>query len=210
MIVQDRKFDGEGQFDERAGFMTGATQGLMGDEILVNGTLGPYHEVSTRLVRLRILNGSNSRLYNFGFSDDRSFSLIGTDGGLLPEAWETDRIQISPGERAEIVVAFEPGETVDMRSYQPEFEYGWLMGRTNGGDDRFDICRFRAADALADDTEIPAAMAAAPDVDTDEVAEERSFTLWVRLDQRRNDGHATHRLRRPGGHHRGVGGQEHR
>ncbi|GAB3995735.1 multicopper oxidase domain-containing protein [Glycomyces albus] len=175
MIVQDRKFDDAGQFEATGTFM--GSQGWMGDEILVNGTLGPYHEVSTRLVRLRILNGSNSRLYNFGFSDDRSFSLIGTDGGLLPEAWETDRIQISPGERAEIVVAFEPGETVELRSYEADFDYFGPFSRVNGGDDRFDVCQFRAADSLADDTEIPSAMGSAPDVDGDEVAEERSFTL---------------------------------
>ncbi|WP_100445154.1 multicopper oxidase family protein [Glycomyces xiaoerkulensis] len=174
-IVQDRKFDGGNQFDERSSFMS--TQGVLGDRILVNGTLGPYFEVSTRLVRLRLLNGSNSRLYNFGFSDDRPFSLIATDGGLLPEAWETDRLQLSPGERAEIVAAFEPGETVDLRSYPAEFGYTGPFGRLNGGDDRLDVCRFHVADAPADETEIPAAMGTAPDVGGDPVARERSFRL---------------------------------
>ncbi|MCH7229612.1 multicopper oxidase domain-containing protein [Glycomyces sp. L485] len=175
LIVQDRKFDGGNQFDESASFMS--TQGVIGDEILVNGTLGPYFDVTTRLVRLRLLNGSNSRLYNFGFSDDRRFSLIGTDGGLLPEAWETDRLQLSPGERAEVVVAFEPGETVDLRSYPARFGYTGPLARLNGAEDRLDILRFRAPGTLADETEIPAAMGAAPDVDGDEVAEERSFEL---------------------------------
>ena len=175
MIVQDRKFDDANQFDDGAAILS--SQGVLGDHILVNGTIGPYVDVTTRLVRLRLLNGSNSRLYNFGFGDDRSFSLIATDGGLLPEAHETDRIELSPGERAEIVVAFEPGETVELRSYPAEEGYVFGLGRFNGADDRFDVVQFRAADSLTDEAEIPEAMGTAPDLDGAEVAEERSFTL---------------------------------
>ena len=174
MIVQDRSFDRDNQFEARVPLA--GSQGVLGDEILVNGTLGPYFDVTTRLVRLRLLNGSNSRLYNFGFSDDRDFSLVATDGGLLAEPWETDRLHLSPGERAEIVVAFEPGETVELRSH-PSPEYGSLLGRVQGFEDLLDICRFQAADSLSDDTEIPAALGTAPDIDADEAVEERSFVL---------------------------------
>ncbi|MFD6140761.1 multicopper oxidase family protein [Promicromonospora sp. NPDC060271] len=177
MIVQDRAFDGNNQFAER--IPLAGSLGVIGDEILVNGTLGPYFDVTTGLVRLRLLNASNARLYNFGFSDDRRFALIATDGGLLAEPWETDRLYLSPGERAEIVVAFEPGETVDLRSYPSEF--GGASGRLDGFDDRLDICRFRAADTLADDaafpTEIPGALADAPDLAGAAVAAERTFVL---------------------------------
>lgn len=175
LIVQDRKFDDDNQFDDSGNFFS--MQGILGDEIMVNGTLGPYVEVSTRLVRLRLLNGSVSRLYNFGFSDDRPFSLIATDGGLLPSAWETDRLQLSPGERAEIVVAFEPDETVVLRSYPADEGYEGPLGRFNGADDQLDVCEFRAAGVLADETAIPEAMGTAPDLADAEVAEERSFEL---------------------------------
>ncbi|GAB3659303.1 multicopper oxidase family protein [Glycomyces tarimensis] len=173
MIVQDRKFDGDNQFEQSSSIA--GSSGSIGDEILVNGTRGPYFDVTTRLVRLRLLNGSNARLYHFGFSDDRRFSLIATDGGLLPEAWESDRLYLSPGERAEIVVAFEPGETVELRSYPSEF--GGMLGRFDGFDDRLDIVQFRAADTLRDETRIPAAMGTAPDLDVAEATEERSFLL---------------------------------
>ncbi|THV40498.1 multicopper oxidase family protein [Glycomyces buryatensis] len=175
MVVQDKKFDGDNQLDDRAAFMS--MQGILGDEILVNGTLGPYFEVTTRLVRLRLLNGSNSRLYNFGFADDREFSLIATDGGLLPGPWETDRLQLSPGERAEIVVAFEPGETIDLRSHPADEGYSGPLGRLNGAEDRLDVCRFQAAESLADETEVPSELGTAPDLDGEDVAEERSFKL---------------------------------
>ncbi|MCD0443426.1 multicopper oxidase domain-containing protein [Glycomyces sp. A-F 0318] len=175
MIVQDRKFNDDNQFDDTNTFLS--SQGLLGDEIMVNGTLGPYFDVTTRLVRLRLLNGSLSRLYNFGFGDGRPFSLIATDGGLLPSAWETDRLQLSPGERVEIVVAFEPGETAVLRSHAADEGYTGPLGRLNGGDDTLDICEFRAAASLDDATEVPETMGAAPDLADAEPAEERSFTL---------------------------------
>ena len=174
MIVQDRAFDRDNQFTER--IPLAGSLGVIGDEILVNGTLGPYVDVTTRLVRLRLLNGSNARLYNFGFSDDRRFSLIATDGGLLAEPWETDRLYLSPGERAEVVVAFEPGESVELRSY-PSPEYGGASGRLDGFEDRLDICQFRADGSLSDDVELPAVLGSAPDLAGAAVAAERSFVL---------------------------------
>ena len=143
-IVQDRRFDADNRFSTDDALMSDL--GILGDEILVNGTLGAYLEVSTRLVRLRILNGSNGRVFNFGFADARTFTLIATDGGLLAEPWETDRLQLSPGERAEIVVVFKAGETVDLQSYPADFGFSdeW-SARFNGGDDRLDLCRPGAA-----------------------------------------------------------------
>ena len=173
MIVQDRTFDGDNQFEQPVPL--GGSLGVIGDEILVNGTLGPYFDVTTRLVRLRLLNGSNARLYHFGFSDDRRFSLVATDGGLLARPWETTRLHLSPGERAEIVVAFRPGETVELRSYPSD--NGGTLGRLDGFDDSLDICQFRAATRLADDTVVPAALVDVPDLAGEPVAEERSFTL---------------------------------
>nr|WP_308295442.1 hypothetical protein [Streptomyces sp. PSAA01] len=82
---------------------------------------------------------------------------------------------LSPGERAEIVVAFEPGERVEPRSSPSE--YGGLLGRLDGLADRLDICQFRAAGTLADDAELPAELGVAPDLAGDAVAKERSFTL---------------------------------
>ena len=82
----------------------GITAGLLGDSILVNGTYAPYIEVPAKLIRLRLLNGSAARRYNFGFSDNCTFHLIATDGGLLEAPVEQTRLLLSPGERAEILV----------------------------------------------------------------------------------------------------------
>lgn len=146
LIVQDVELDREtGELGERDGGSTGH----LGDELLVNGTLAPYLEVETDVVRLRLLNASTARIYAFGFDDGRSFSHIAADGGLLPAPRETERLQLSPGERAEILVRMTPGETIVLRSENPDL--GGVLsvfGGSNGGADRFDVLELRAADAL--------------------------------------------------------------
>ncbi len=54
--------------------------------------------------------------YELGFDDGRSFQVIGTDGGLLPSPVTLERLSLSPGERAEVVVTFEPGEDAVLRN----------------------------------------------------------------------------------------------
>ncbi len=80
--------------------------GFLGDIILVNGMPAPFHEVEAGTYRLRVLNGSNARIYNLAFENDLPFTVIGTDGGLLPEAIETRDLLMAPGERADILVNF--------------------------------------------------------------------------------------------------------
>jgi FtsP/CotA-like multicopper oxidase with cupredoxin domain len=99
VIVQDKRFD-DGDLTYGRSWFSGS--GRLGGTLLVNGTYGPYLDVTTELVRLRLLNASTARVYDFGFSDDREFDVVATDGGLLPGPVATNRIMLSPGERAEI------------------------------------------------------------------------------------------------------------
>ncbi len=170
VIVQDKEFDGS-ELDTSAGLFEG--NGILGDTVLVNGTPGPYLDVTTERVRLRLLNASNARIYNFGFSDDRDFQLIGTDGGLLPAPLELDKIVVSPGERAEVVVEMAPGETSVLRS-SPLADAG---GRFTGGDDSLDVMELRAAAELATSPALPDELAPAPDLGADDVTETRSFRM---------------------------------
>jgi FtsP/CotA-like multicopper oxidase with cupredoxin domain len=147
VIVQDRRFDGDGSFAESAPLLSGV--GFLGDEILVNGTHDPYQSVGTELMRLRLLNASNARFYNFGFTDDRAFWLVGTDSGLVEAPVEMERLQLAPGERAEIVVRFAPGDETVLRSFPADLDTDFFQQRTSGGDDTFDILQLRAADDLA-------------------------------------------------------------
>ncbi|MEU0373823.1 multicopper oxidase domain-containing protein [Streptomyces sp. NPDC006283] len=174
VVVQDVRFDGE-KFDHGHRFM--ANSGFLGDRTMVNGTLDPYKEVGDELVRLRLLNASTARVYHFGFSDDRRFSLVGTDGGLLEKAVAMDRVQLSPGERAEIVVRMEPGERTVLRSH-PQKNYGdFWQTRFNGGDDTFDVLELRAAKSLRPSPPVPATLGELELPDGSDSARTRFFGL---------------------------------
>jgi blue copper oxidase len=166
LIIQDKKFEDDGSLDFSKGPIS--PTGLLGDEILVNGTHDPYLEVSNERVRLRLLNSSGARVYEIGFGDNREFDLIATDGGLLDGPQAMDRIQLSPGERAEIVAELEPGEEVVLRSYEPELGTNFFEGRFAGGDDTFDLLEIRAAGELAPAPELPERLVApAPPVENE-------------------------------------------
>ena len=107
LIVQDRKFDANGQLVYQKTGANGnlpAPAGMLGDTILVNGTRAPYVEVPPKLIRLRLVNGSDGRRYDFGFADHRAFYQIATDGGLLDTPVARTDLLLGPGERAEILV----------------------------------------------------------------------------------------------------------
>ncbi|MEV0459836.1 multicopper oxidase family protein [Catellatospora methionotrophica] len=175
LIVQDKKFDGDGELDDSASFLGGV--GVLGDTVAVNGTVGPYLDVTTERVRLRLLNGSNARSYEFGFPDGRRFALVGTDGGLLEAAYDLDRIMLSPGERAEIVVTVKPGERTVLRSYPQALETGLLGDRFTGGADTLDILQLRAAGTLAPRPAVPQRLVAIPKLNRAEAVQQRPFKL---------------------------------
>ena len=87
-------------------------------------------------MRLRLLNASTARSYAFGFADERPFALVATDGGLLPAPLRRRRVQLSPGERAEVVVRVAPGERLVLRSHPPDLgELSAIDARFSGADD---------------------------------------------------------------------------
>lgn len=172
LIVQDRRLtDGVLDLDED---MAGTT-GFLGDVLLVNGVAGPYLPVTTERIRLRVLNGSNARVYHFHFADDRPFSLIGSDGGLLPAPHTTHRVELSPGERAEIVVEMEPGERVVLRSDEPSTGSGFVQ--RDGGSDRFDVLELRAAASLTPSPALPARLVDVPRMAEKSAIRTRTFEL---------------------------------
>lgn len=170
LIVQDRKFNSDGSLNASPALMQSA--GITGDTVLVNGTPGAYFEVTTQTVRLRILNGSNTRPYNFSFEDDRSFSVIGTDGGLLEAPVELSELQLSAGERAEIVVSFEAGEQVRLQSGPSD-----TRDRLAGGADHLDILQFRAAEQLGGLAQVPERLVDVPRTEEPSAVRTRDFEL---------------------------------
>ncbi|MEM7038798.1 MAG: multicopper oxidase domain-containing protein, partial [Bacteroidota bacterium] len=98
IIIQDKAFNANNQliFAE------------VGDTVMINGTMNPFLEVPAQMVRFRLLNGSNQRVYNFAVPNNLNAFQIGTDGGLLSAPLPITRMRLAPGERAEIVIDFGP------------------------------------------------------------------------------------------------------
>lgn len=96
-----------------------------GDYELVNGTLNPQVNLPKQIVRLRILNGEIQRGYNIGFSDNRTFYVIGNDDGLLEKPVAVTRMAIQTGERYEILVDLgsnSVGSSVNLMAYNSAAE----------------------------------------------------------------------------------------
>ena len=80
--------------------------GFVGERILVNGRAAFRQTVAARPYRLRILNGSNARIYRLAWSDGRPLTVIGSDGGLLERPLVMDTVLLGPAERVELWVDF--------------------------------------------------------------------------------------------------------
>jgi FtsP/CotA-like multicopper oxidase with cupredoxin domain len=102
MVFQDRQFNADGSF----AYNNFEHDGFLGDRFLVNGVIQPYLPVARRKYRFRWLNGSNARQYQFFLSSGDKFFVIGSDGGLLPQATEMASLLMAPSERYEVVIDF--------------------------------------------------------------------------------------------------------
>ncbi|MBB5872537.1 FtsP/CotA-like multicopper oxidase with cupredoxin domain [Allocatelliglobosispora scoriae] len=174
VIVQDKAFDGAA-LDEGRALLAGT--GILGDTIAVNGTVAPFLDVTTSLVRLRVLNASNARPFNFRFADGRAFDWIGTDGGLLAAPVSASHVQLSPGERAEIVVGVRAGERVVLRSEEVDLGGNLVQDRFVGGKDRFDVLELRGAAVLRASVGVPPRLVEMERLDPSTAVTTRGFSL---------------------------------
>jgi spore coat protein A len=106
LVLQDRKFNPDGSL-----FYPGTLQDMFfGDKVMVNGKVWPFLNVDQGKYRLRLLNGSGSRVYTLSLSPPSgslTFTVIGNEGGLLEApAPGVSTLTIGPGERYDVVVDF--------------------------------------------------------------------------------------------------------
>ncbi len=109
-----------------------ALNGAFGDFMLVNGTLNPQVSLPAQVVRLRILNAEVARNHNLGFSDNRTFYVIATDGGLLNAPVPVTRMVMGSAERYEILVDLRdlaPGSSLDLMTYNSNQPAGYSGGQ---------------------------------------------------------------------------------
>ena len=109
LALTDRRFNSSNQIQDVP----------YGDSMMVNGVIRPQQNIPAQVVRLRILNGAPERSYNLGFSDNRTFYVITSDGGLLDAPVGVTRYLLSAGERIEILVNFtgQLGQSFNLRAY---------------------------------------------------------------------------------------------
>lgn len=162
LMICDRSFAADGSFaypglDHSMRSLPGVeadwTEGVLGDVVLVNGAPWPIHEVDAARYRLRLLNASNARRFALALSvregPDLPMTQIGSDGGLLAEPVEHDRLIVAPGERFDVLVDFSVlpvGTEV-------------TMVNTLGAGAMADVMRFTVVRKAPDDTAVPTRLA---------------------------------------------------
>jgi FtsP/CotA-like multicopper oxidase with cupredoxin domain len=172
IVIQDRRFTAGNQLQ----YLKGRHQrmiGFHGDTILVNGQANSAIPVKTRAYRLRILNGSNARIYKLGWEDGTPLTAIGTDGGLLEKPETFPYIMLAPAERVELWVDFSGRKQgTDLTLQSMEFQGGMPhMGggmRHGGGMGRmgmmagglapgatFPIAKFQITEQVSDSPQLP-------------------------------------------------------
>ncbi|WP_342322187.1 multicopper oxidase CueO [Kosakonia sp. BYX6] len=113
VIVQDKKFNAQGQIDYQLDVMSAAV-GWFGDTLLTNGAIYPQHAAPRGWLRLRLLNGCNARSLNFSTSDKRPLYVVASDGGLLSEPVKVSELPMLMGERFEVLVDTSDGKAFDI------------------------------------------------------------------------------------------------
>lgn len=137
LAIQDRTFDDQNQLYYNNHMMQ-RMQGFLGNQIVVNGQPDYVLPVASRAYRLRLLNGSNSRIYKLAWDDGTPMTVIGVDGGLLERPEQHAYLMLAPGERREIWVDFggkKVGDELTLRSlsFDGSMFGGMMGGRMMGG-----------------------------------------------------------------------------
>lgn len=121
IIVQDRTFDAQGRLVYS--LQDAGEDGWYGETVVINGAISPTATVPAGKVRLRILNAANARFYVVAFADNRQFFKIATDGGYLETPVPLTSMEMSPGERCEIIVDLSDGAPAELLTlFEDQFD----------------------------------------------------------------------------------------
>ena len=126
IVLTSRRYDASNQFV--------VANTAYGDYMLTNGTPNAQVSLPKQDVRMRILNAETERGYDLGFSDNRTFYIIGNDGGLLSAPVAVTRVKLMVGERVEIMVNLgndAVGSSLDLKAYNSGQAFGFPGGEPN-------------------------------------------------------------------------------
>ena len=131
LVIQDRLFDATNRMVYMTNGAMDQMTGFVGDTILVNGKPDVTLNIKASAYRLRLLNGSNSRIYKLAWQDGTPLTVIATDGGLLKAPVTRDYVMLAPGERVELWADFSARQ--DAKLISLAFETGSAGGMMGGG-----------------------------------------------------------------------------
>jgi len=178
VVLTDRAFNEDGSFSYLTR-MPDRMIGKHGHNLLVNGTYAPEWQAQTKRLRLRLVNASNARFYDLGFSDERPFQVIASDGGLLRQPLTQTRLTLAPAERYEIVVELSAGQDAVLRDFGGvgNTTHGPLrrMGMGSGFDE---VLMIRSGGLKAHAAGVPEQLIAYADL-PESLDQERDFTLQM-------------------------------
>ena len=121
LVIQDKQFDAQGRLRYQPNAHE-AMMGWLGDIVLANLTPNAFQTVTPRTYRLRMLNGSNARIYRLAFMKGGTalnFMVIGTDGGLIERPETVAEAFLAPGERLDVLFdagQAQPGDDIFLKS----------------------------------------------------------------------------------------------
>lgn len=137
LLIQDKQFNSSGKLSYGRNPMQ-QMMGQLGDTILVNLTPHAQLDISNRVYRFRVLNGSNSRIYKLAFVHNGKalpFSIIGTDAGLLERPYSVQAVFLAPAERLDILFdarQLQPNDEILLKSLAFEAMNNEMMGGMGG------------------------------------------------------------------------------
>ena len=172
LVIQDKRLTSSGITYNPS--MGEVMSGYMGQTIIVNGEASPYTEVATRFYRLRVLNGSNARIYNLAFSNNADLIIIGNDGGLLKNPKAVKNILLAPGERLDVLVNFAGlniGSDIFLESRM--FDNGGSAQGKQG----FKIIKFKVTQTVSDSFTLPSSLSSVNAISPSSSSKTRNFII---------------------------------
>jgi FtsP/CotA-like multicopper oxidase with cupredoxin domain len=172
LVIQDKRLSSSGiTYNPSIGEVM---SGFMGETILVNGEASPFAEVTTRFYRLRMLNGSNARIYNLALSNNADLTIIGNDGGLLKNPSNVKNILLAPGERLDVLVNFS-GLTVGTEVFLESKIFN-KAGNAQGKQG-FKIIKFKITQTVSDSFTVPVSLSSISTVSPSSSSKTRNFSI---------------------------------
>ena len=190
IMFQDMRFDANGmQFYDQM-----SPEGVLGDQVVVNGKIKPFFKVARRKYRLRLLNGGPTRFYEFNLVHNgviKPFIHISNDGNLFEKPlMNQTKLGLGMAERGDIIVDFSAypiGTELYLVNRVAQTDTRKISGTKTPGDQVLKFIVDRNPSEPDNSRVLTAStfMRALPPIDLTEVAQRRTFEfkrtngVWV-------------------------------